>query len=73
MHKPLVDLLEVDVVPAEDEFEELLLMEREDGCSLIHGGSPLLENSLRRRNEMVSRMIEALSSCEVMAGGSGNI
>lgn len=45
----------------------------ERGFSLAHGGSPLLENSLSRRNEMVSRMMDALSSCDVMAGGSGSI
>ena len=66
----MVDLLEVEDGAEED---ELLFIARDEGCSLIQGGSPLLENSLRRRNEMVSRMMEALSSCEVIAGGSGNI
>ena len=58
----------------EDTLDELELTdEREDNDSLIHGGSPLLEKSFSRRNEMVSRMMEALSSWEVMAGGRGNI
>ena len=58
----------------EDTLDELELTdEREDSDSLIHGGSPLLEKSFSRRNEMVNRMMEALSSWEVMAGGRGNI
>ena len=58
----------------EDTLDELELTdEREDNDSLIHGGSPLLEKSFSRRNEMVNRMMEALSSWEVMAGGRGNI
>jgi len=43
-----------------------------EGLSLTHGGSPWEEKSLSLRKEIVSRMMDALSSCEVMAAGSGN-
>lgn len=70
----LVDELDdedVELDAEEDVVGDELLPE--EGWSLIQGGSPLLEKSLRRRNEMVSRMMEALSNCDVMAGGRGNI
>lgn len=81
----LVDEVVVEAVDAEDGDEVvgdslllLLLLAfvpalRVEGCSLIQGGSPLLEKSLRRRKDIVSRMMDALSSCEVMAGGKGSI
>lgn len=43
------------------------------GPSLFHGGSPCPEKSLNFRYDIVSRIILALSSCEVMAAGSGSI
>ena len=62
---------DVELDAEEDVVGDALLPE--EGWSLIQGGSPLLEKSLRRRNEMVSRMMEALSNCDVMAGGRGSI
>ncbi len=43
------------------------------GISLVHGGSPCPEKSLNFRYEMVNLIMEALSNCEVMAAGKGNI
>lgn len=70
---PLLALVELEdePLPLEDMLADEL--DDDDKFSLIHGGSPLLEKSLSRRNEMVNLMMDALSSCDVMAGGSGNI
>lgn len=43
------------------------------GVSRFHGGSPCPEKSRNFRYEMVRRIMEALSSCDVMAAGSGSI
>jgi len=61
----------VDDVTFDEEFE--LADAIDDSDSLIQAGSPLLEKSFSRRNDIVSRMMDALSSWEVMAGGRGNI
>ncbi len=61
----------VDDVPFDEEFE--LADEIDESDSLIQAGSPLLEKSFSRRNEIVNLMMDALSSWEVMAGGRGNI
>lgn len=43
------------------------------GPSLVHGGSPWPEKSLSFRYDIVSRMMEALSNCDVIAAGRGSI
>jgi len=43
------------------------------GPSRDHGGSPWLEKSRSLRYEIVNLIMEALSSWEVMAAGSGSI
>lgn len=40
--------------------------------SLVHCGSPWLVNSRSLRKLIVSLIIEALSSCEVIAAGNGS-
>lgn len=62
-----------DVGPDVDTLLDDELDEMDDMDSLIQGGSPLLEKSFSRRNDMVNLIMEALSSWEVMAGGRGNI
>jgi hypothetical protein len=61
----------VDDVTFDEEFE--LADEIDESDSLIQAGSPLLEKSFSRRNDIVNLMMDALSSWEVMAGGRGNI
>ncbi len=60
-----------DVATFVEEFEFADEIDKSD--SLIQGGSPLLEKSLSRRNDIVNLMMDALSSWEVMAGGRGSI
>ena len=71
---PLLALVELEDDPELDEDVDIFADALEDDrLSLIHGGSPLLEKSFSRRNDIVNRMMDALSSCDVMAGGRGNI
>lgn len=68
----MLDLLDVDEDDPdvadedvdEDTFDDAFELddEMDDRDSLIHGGSPLLEKSLSRRNDIVNLMMEALSS-----------
>jgi hypothetical protein len=54
------DVVDVDPDTFDEEFEFADEIDERD--SLIQGGSPLLEKSLSRRNDIVNLMMDALSS-----------